>query len=356
MPRQENATNSGDQTNRLSQKLDSGEAHPAGAGGEPHGQGRALAVGLREWALLATTVVLFGSSFAMTKISLETIPVVWVFALRSWSASALLVGLLYLSGKSLPPLITREGGGMALERRWLAMGGVGLSGMAAPALLIVWAQQYVESGLAGIYLALTPITTLILAHFFTDDRMNGPKAVGFAFGFAGTVILISPNLAPSGGGEAGSHVWAHIGLLSAALLFAAAGILARNAPMTPPQTAGTIVVLTAAIASTPALLFSPPQFAEWSAGSVIATILAGLLGTATNAVAFMALISRAGPGFASLGNYLTPLWAIGVGAMLFGERLPLSTFIAFGVIILGLALSQGRQIEQLIRSKRNPSP
>ena len=52
------------------------------------------------------------------------------------------------------------------------------------------------------------------------------------------------------------------------------------------------------------------------------------------------LIRRAGAGFMALANYITPLWAVGLGALIFHERLDWPVFLALGVILAGVAISQ----------------
>jgi drug/metabolite transporter (DMT)-like permease len=54
------------------------------------------------------------------------------------------------------------------------------------------------------------------------------------------------------------------------------------------------------------------------------------------------LIRRVGASFMALANYVTPLFAVFAGAVLFGERLGLNVFAALALIFAGVAISQRR--------------
>src|SRR5690606_41885967 len=49
--------------------------------------------------------------------------------------------------------------------------------------LITWGEERIDSGLAAILMAVMPLVTLVLAHFFTaDERITARKAIGVTSG------------------------------------------------------------------------------------------------------------------------------------------------------------------------------
>ncbi|MEZ5801480.1 MAG: EamA family transporter [Nitratireductor sp.] len=48
---------------------------------------------------------------------------------------------------------------------------MGLLNNAIPFSLIVWGQSHIASGVASIFNAMTPIFTVIAAHFLTSDEL-----------------------------------------------------------------------------------------------------------------------------------------------------------------------------------------
>ncbi len=79
----------------------------------------------------------------------------------------------------------------------------------------------------------------------------------------------------------------------------------------------------------------------------------GLVQTAAASITIITVIRRAGASFMALANYLTPVVAILLGALIFHERLQLSVFIALGAIFAGVTLSR-RKAKPAIASPLAP--
>lgn len=292
---------------------------------------------LYDWALLLLIVVIGGSSFAMIREAVETMPPAAIAVGRLWVGAGFLYLIMRQAGRRFPPLFQNVHGRLRLRRSWGSMIAVGASGYLLPFYLFPWAQQYVDSGLAGIYMAFMPIWTIGLAFFFAGERVNARKLCGFAMGFAGVIILMGPEVLK---GVANSDMRAQGGLLLATFLYAASTIYARRAAPIRPRVFATGVVLSAAIVATPTLLFSDLNTGQWTLASILSVISLGVGPTGLAAVLIIILIRRTGAGFMSLANYLTPIWAIAVGAVLFHERLQPNALAALGVILIGVAIAQ----------------
>ena len=71
-----------------------------------------------------------------------------------------------------------------LKRIWWLLLTLALTGNCLPFFAIAWGQQYVDSGLAGILMAMMPLTTVVLAHFFVDtEKIAKIKSSVFCWGF-----------------------------------------------------------------------------------------------------------------------------------------------------------------------------
>ena len=67
---------------------------------------------------------------------------------------------------------------------------------------VVWAEQYVASGLAAVVVAMVPFwVVLIEAVLPSGERLTRRTVAGLAVGFAGIVVLVWPQL--FGGGQEG---------------------------------------------------------------------------------------------------------------------------------------------------------
>jgi len=294
---------------------------------------------LFDWTLLAILVVIGGSSFAMIRGAVETIPPALIGVGRLWVGAIVLYILMRTKGRNFPALLAITPKGNHLEPAWAFMIAIGALGSTIPFFIFPWAQQYVDSGLAGIYMAFMPIWTLLLAYFFTDEKLTYRKIIGFVLGFFGVIILMGPGALTK---AAGSSLLPQLSLLMATFLYAAAAVLTRRAPIIKPRIFAAGVMLSAAIIATPGLMLAEINPEDWSLKSILSVIALGLGPTGLAGIIIVMLIKRTSASFMALANYITPFWAVAMGALVFHERLPTQAFIALSVILLGVAISQGR--------------
>lgn len=301
----------------------------------------AAGAALYNWALLALIVAFGGSSFVMIRSAVETAPPALVAVGRLWVGAILLYILMRAAGRRLPPFLVRikteQGQRLEIRRSWRWMIAVGAVGNVLPFFIFPWAQQYVDSGLAGIYMAFMPIWTLALAYLFAGEALTRYKTIGFFMGLAGVVILMGPDAL---GGAATSDIYAQGALLFATFLYAASAVLARRAPPIRPRVFAAGMMIVAAVMASPALLFVGWEAENWSYVSIMSVIGLGVFPTGLNGVLIIMLIRRAGAGFMALSNYITPVWAVIMGALIYNERLAASAFIALVIILIGVAVSQ----------------
>lgn len=292
---------------------------------------------LHDWALFALIVAFGGSSFAMIRTAVGTMPPAAIAVGRIWVGAILLYVLMRAAGRRLPPFFIRTKNGLRIRRSWKWMIAVGASGNVLPFFLFPWAQQYVASGLAGVYMAFMPIWTIALAYFFAGETLNRRKVLGFALGFAGVVILMGPDVLK---GALSSDIKAQAALLFATFLYATSAVLARRASPIRPRVFAAGMMTVSAVMATPAVFIIDFEPGAWSAASIASVIGLGVFPTGLNGVLIIMLIRRTGAGFMALSNYVTPLWAVAMGALLFAERLEATVFIALALILSGVAVSQ----------------
>ena len=290
-----------------------------------------------DWLLLAGLVALGGSSFGFIRTAVATIPPAVVATGRLWVGAIFLYAVMRIARRRFPPLLVRHASGARLHLSWASMFAVSAIGYTIPFFIFPWAQQFVESGLAGVYMAFMPIWTLGLAYLFAGEGLGAAKLAGFGLGFSGVVILMGPDVV---GGAARSSLLAQAGLLLATFCYAVSAILARRTPPIRPRVFACGTVLGAAVLSTPALFFTDLHPEDWALESVLSVIVLGVGPTGLAGLFIIMLIKRAGAGFMALANYLTPIWAVIVGAVLFGERLGPNVLIALAVILAGVAVSR----------------
>lgn len=295
---------------------------------------------LIHWWLLASLVVMWGSSFLFIKIALRSFTPELLVAGRLLMAAIVLVAVLYASGRRLP----------TDRQQWVSFVLMAIVGNILPFWLISWGQQGIDSGLAGILMAVMPLTTVLLAHFFIEDEpLDRFRAAGFVLGFLGILVLTGPEALLQIRGE-GTALLSELAVLSGAICYAVNTIITRRRPKSDSLVASAGVMLVASLLMVPIALWVDPIPTTGVTGeAIVALVFLGLVATALGTLAFFKLITLAGPGFMSLTNYLIPPWAVVVGFVVLKERPTASALAALVLILAGITLSERRRA----RSRRH---
>ena len=299
------------------------------------GAGDVPAAGPLDWFIFAIIVAVGGSSFAMIRGAVETVPPAVVSVGRLWVGAIFLIAVMAQAGRRFPPLTRNRA--LASEWRWIIA--LSLVGYVIPFLIFPWAQQFIASGLAGVYMAFMPIWTVLLAYFFADEALTLKKTVGFLLGFVGVLVLMGPDILT---GLRTSGFLAQVSLLVATLGYAAAAVLTRRAPDIRPRVFSAGALLCAAIFTTPILFVTDLDVDAWTPSGVLNVIGLGLGPTGLAGILLIIMIRRVGAGFVGLANYLTPVWAVLMGAAIFGEPLTARLIGALALILAGVAIAQHR--------------
>ncbi|MEL6683934.1 MAG: DMT family transporter [Pseudomonadota bacterium] len=290
---------------------------------------------LWNWLSIAALGLIWGATFMVVAIALEGYGPLTVACARTTLGAIALLALMALLRRPLPAFTPTM-------RRYLIA--IGLLNTALPFALLSWGQQYVPSAFAGISMAALPLFVLPLAHIFTDEKMSARNTLGVIMGFVGAAVLIGPGVLRLGTG------WEPLGQLAcigASISYAVSSIMTRRCPPIDPITMAALLLAIGAIALIPAMLIFEGVPAMGDTRPTVAIIVLGFIPTALAALIRVATIRSAGAIFMTLVNYQVPLWSMVFGAWVLSEVLPLRFFIALGLILLGLAISQWGNLKRL---------
>ncbi|MDJ0813777.1 MAG: DMT family transporter [Woeseiaceae bacterium] len=283
----------------------------------------------RDWLALLVLTVLWGSAFMFNELALAAFPPAVLVAGRIVIATAVIWGYLRLSGDTLP----------APGRSWLPMVVLAIFGNVLPFHLVAWAQQHIDSSMAGILMAVMPLFVLTLAHFFIPGgRLTPWRAVGFVIGFSGVIIVIGPDAVR--GMEDSAAFWGALAALGAALSYSVNTIYARRLGPGDPLRRSAGMLIIASMLSMPAAFVELPDTLVPGTLAVVSLGILGLLATGFATILYFRLIQGPGPAFLSLVNYLVPAWAVVAGTMLLGESVSNSVMIGLALILAGIAFSE----------------
>ena len=283
-----------------------------------------------EWAMLVLLSIFWGGSFFFTEIALRGFEPFAIVFLRVVLAASILVGVVHLSGQRMPSSL----------RVWGAYLVMGALNNAIPFSLIVWGQIHIDSGVASILNATTPIFTVLLAHFLTsDERLTIRKLLGVIIGFFGVYVMMQPELKDG-------FSWRGLGLiavLGAAVSYSFAGIFGKRFKQTTPlvNSAGMLTcssfIMLPLVLITGAFNSSQPSAANITAIfglATVSTVLAYLL--------YFRILSSAGATNVLLVTFLIPVSALLLGVGVLDEVIHVMEYAGMGCIFIGLIVIDGR--------------
>jgi drug/metabolite transporter (DMT)-like permease len=279
----------------------------------------------QDYGLLVALGAVWGSSFLLIKLAVATIPPVSVATGRI-AVGALVLALIVAARRQAWPKTARAWGLLAV---------MGLIGNVIPFSLINWGEVRIDSGLAAILMSTVPLATILLAPAFVrDEPITAGKLIGVGLGMAGVAVLIGPGALLGAEGE----LLGQIAVAAAALCYAVNGLVARQLPRLPVEVISAGTLLCATLAGLPlCLAIDRPWEIAPSALSLAALIGLGIVNTAGGYLLLFRLVVRAGAGFASLNNFLVPLFGVLWGVLLLAERPSPQALLGLLLIFAGLA-------------------
>ncbi len=279
------------------------------------------------WLALVLLVLVWGSSFILIKRGLA------VFSSLEVGAMRIAISFLVLS-----PLLVKHLRKVPRNKlKFFILAGIIGNGL--PPFLFAFAQSVIDSYMAGVLNALTPLFTLLVGILFFGIRSRWLNVVGVLVGLAGAIGLLSV----ARGGEL-SSVWYGLLAVAAALCYAInMNLIKRYLSGFSALTITSVVFLFIGIPSVAYLLLGSQMVhslasepGAWAAFGYI-TILA-IIGTALAMVIHNWLIKQTSALFTSTVTYLMPVVSI-LWGMADGEAFLLPYLIWIALILAGVYLS-----------------
>lgn len=281
------------------------------------------------WVAWIAVCVIWGTTYLGIRVSLETIPPMLMSGIR-WTIAGLLVGtVLRWRGDPLPR--PREWPGLALLS--VLMIGVGNG-------LVVWAEQYVPSGLTAVVLATSPFWMVAVeTTLHGGERVTGGTLGGLLVGFGGILLLVWPDLRGGGPGAARFAM----GLI--ALQMACAGWALGSAWSKRHATGENVFGATAIqmVFGGILMLALGTALGEWdvlsfSSRTTLALVYLTAVGSIGGFVAYIYALRHLPVSTVSLYAFINPVIAVVLGALVLGEPFGVRIVLASAIVLAGLAM------------------
>jgi drug/metabolite transporter (DMT)-like permease len=258
--------------------------------------------------------------------ALESFPAVTLLSVRFLlSGSLMLVGAV-VTGARLPR-------GREL---WLTAGyGVLVLGIGNGCL--VFAEQWVPSGLAALFVTTAPFWMVgVEALVPGGEPLHGPSIKGMLVGCAGVAVLVAPSLTGTGASRAiiGGFLLQQLGVAGWSI-----GSIGqrKQVSLAHPVISGAVQQLATGLAyAVPALLTRTPI--HWTARGTGALIYLVLFGSIVGYSAYIFAMDRLPVAVASIYTYVNPIVAVILGWMVYREPVGIREAIAAVIVFVGVAM------------------
>ncbi|SMC88948.1 DMT family transporter [Kibdelosporangium aridum] len=272
--------------------------------------------------------LLWGSSFLWIKFALQSMSPGQIAIGRILLGAAVLVVLCYSGRQRLPkdPKI------------WAHLAFAAFFGNALPFFLFGFGEQTVDSGIAGVLNATTPLWALLIGVLLRQERkLFSLRMLGMVVGFGGTLLIFAPWQA------GGLTSWGALAILGAAASYAVSYTyigLKLSGKGTAPIALSAAQLVTAAGLSTLLLPIDGFEPITWHPLGVVAVVILGVFGTGFAFALNYRLIADEGAVAATAVGYLLPVVSVLLGAIVLGEPVTLRVVAGMVVVLLGVGMTR----------------
>ncbi|MCP3785473.1 DMT family transporter [Micromonospora sp. A3M-1-15] len=288
------------------------------------------------WARVGVLALLWGSTFLWIELALEALTPVQVTLSRCVLGTATLLVVCLGSGRRLP----RD------RAIWGHLVVAAFFCNALPFALFSIGQQTVDSGVAGVLNATTPLWSLLIGIVIGSERGLRPVRLGgLLLGFAGVVLIFAPwqTTGPVG--------WGALAIVAAAASYAVGfaymgrNLVGRGVP-TISLSAAQLVAATGLTSLT--LPAGGLTSIEIGPKTAIAVVVLGVVATGITFHLTYRIIAAEGATNAATVGYLLPVVSVALGAIVLDEPFSLRVAAGMVVVLVGVGLTR--------RQKPSPSP
>jgi drug/metabolite transporter (DMT)-like permease len=281
-------------------------------------------------AAFASIYLIWGSTYLAIRYAVETIPPFIMGGVRFLISGAMLY--LWARSRGAPRPTRLHWRNAIIAGGFLLLGGNGA---------VVWAEQFVPSGLTALLVSILPFWLVIIEWIRPPRRRpSGAVLVGLVLGFVGIIVLVGPS--DVGGHGDVSPLGAFV-LILGSLSWAIGSFWSRDAQL--PQSGllttgmemvgGGVLLL---VVGTLAGEFSRLDIHGISTASAFGLLYLITFGSLLGFTSYIWLLDKVSPARLGTYAYVNPIVAVLLGWAIAGERLSIRTGVAAAIVICAVAL------------------
>ena len=278
---------------------------------------------LFDYILLIILALIWASAFFNIKIATYSYGPVTIAFLRVFFGAIPVLLLCYYKNIKIE----------AFSKDWHWFAIIGFINLVAPFFLIAYGVKSVQSNLAAILMSSTPLSSTILAHFYTkNEKFNLLKTIGILIGFSGIVYLFSDNLLIDE-----NNISSALLILLGSTCYVIGGVLTLKISKKKNENVTGSILIWATIILIPLVsLIEQPWELEPRLDSTISVIYLGLVSTGIAWLLRFRILVNNGLIFQSQVSYLIPIFGTILSYIFLKELITTKILVSLVAVILGI--------------------
>jgi len=278
---------------------------------------------LTDYIFLVVLALIWASAFFNIKIATYSYGPLTIAFLRILLGAIPVVGLCFFKKIKIE----------AFSKDWYWFASIGIINLVIPFFLIAYGVQKVQSNLAAILMASTPLSATILSHFFTsNEKINFTKAFGVLLGFSGIVFLFSDNILINENNFLPALI-----IFFASTFYVIGGLLTLKISNKKNENVTASMLIWATIFLLPITAYvEQPWNLNPRLDSTISLVYLGIFSTGLAWLMRFRILKNNGLVFQAQVAYLIPIFGIILGYIFLNEIITSKVIVAVAAVILGI--------------------
>ena len=278
---------------------------------------------LIDYLLLTLLALIWASAFFNIKIATYSFGPVTIAFLRCLFGAIPVLFLCYYKNIKIEAFSN--------DWHWFAM--IGFINLVLPFFLIAYGVKSVQSNLAAILMATTPLSATVLSHFYTkNEKFNLIKTFGVLIGFFGVIFLFSDNLLIN----ENNFVSALLILLGSTCYVIGGLITLKISKKKNENVTGSILIWATIILIPLVSFIEQPWQINPRTDSIISAIYLGIVPTGIAWLLRFRILKNNGLIFQAQVAYLIPIFGVILGYVFLKELITIKVLISLIAVSIGI--------------------
>ena len=221
----------------------------------------------------------------------------------------------------------------AFSKDWFRFASIGVINLVIPFFLIAYGVQNVQSNLAAILMASTPLSASLLAHFFAkNEKINLIKSIGVLVGFCGIVFLFSDNILIND-----NNFLSAVLILLGSTFYVIGGLLTLKISNKKNENVTASILIWGSLVLLPiSMIVEQPWNLSPRLDSTLSLLYLGIVSTGIAWLLRFYILKHNGLVFQSQVAYLIPIFGVILGFLILNEEVTPKVIISLIDVIIGI--------------------